>query len=133
MGSTFNNFDLCHRICDLSEKILGAAIIEDGQLVAMHSKSDVPVPVPSQERFSAIFYQTQLIADMHRSNEDYYGDLRFFTAHFKHGDVFCFPLDKYGFSSGKALLAFKILAPYSHDSIVEAVLRCLKKEFLVTG
>jgi len=127
-----NNFDLCQRICNLDQNILGSAIIENGDLVAMHSKTNVPVPVPSQERFSSIFYQTQLIADMHRSNEDYYGDLRFFTASFKHGDVFCFPLDKYGFSNSKALLAFKIISPYSHDHVVELVSRCLKREFVIS-
>src|SRR5690348_3504406 len=112
IADTFNNFELCQMICELDKNILGAAIIKDGELIAMHSRPDVPVPVPSQERFSAIFYQTQLIADMHRSNEDYYGDLRFFAAHFKHGDVFCFPLDKYGFNNPKTLLSFKIIRPY---------------------
>jgi hypothetical protein len=130
--ATFNNFDLCQRICGLNQNILGAVIIENGELAAMYSRPEIPVPVPSKERFSAIFYQTQLMADMHRSNEDYYGDLRFFAAYFKHGDVFCFPLDKYGFNNTKALLAFKIIPPYLQDDLVEVISRCLKQEFLVT-
>lgn len=95
----------------------------------MHSRQDLPVPVPSQERFRTIFFQSYFIEVIHRSNEDFYGDLKLFSAHFSHGDVYCFPLDKHGYDK-KYILAFKIISPYSADRLVHQVNEYLQKLFV---
>ena len=127
-SNEINLFELCHDVCELDKGILGAAVLETGVVVAMYSKPDLPVPVPSQERFRTIFYQTHFIEVMHRSNEDFYGDLKFFSAHFSHGDVYSFPLDKHGYGK-RYVLAFKIINPYSVDSLVQKVTDYLHKVF----
>ncbi len=116
--------ELCQGICKLNDKVDHAVLIEDGILVAMDRKDERPVPIPSLERFKAIFFQLEFIARIHRSNEDFYGDLRFFIANFEGEDVLCFPLDKYGYPR-KALLAFKVIHPYSLDELTESVSKYL--------
>ncbi len=65
---------------------------------------------------------------IHRSNEDFYGELKFFTSHFSHGDVYSFPLAKFGYDK-KQVLAFKIIPPYSSDALVNQITEYLQTLF----
>jgi len=123
-----NKIQLCEGLCELHGNILGAAVIEHGTMIAAYSKPDVPVP--NEERFKTIFFQTEIIASIHRSNEDFYGPLKFFTVHFEGSDVFFFPLDKYG-ARRRSIIGFKIVTPYNHEGLVSKVSNFLAENIAV--
>lgn len=124
-----DNFELCEGVCALHENIMGAAVLQQGVAIAGFSK---PVtPLPNEERLKAIFFQTEIIAAIHRSNQDFYGPLLFFTVHFEGSDVLAFPLENH--VGEKTILAFKISPPYNHDELVAKVLDYIKKRVSYEG
>jgi hypothetical protein len=87
--------ELCRDICDLDDNILNVALIEDGDLSAIHSKKcNIPTSIPSQKSFGSIFFQLSLIADLYSCKEELYGTLESFTARFRNGDILCFAIDR---------------------------------------
>lgn len=121
-----NNFELCQSVCKLDKNILGSALIEGGKMVAGFSKPGVPIP--NEERFKHILFQLEIISGIHRSNEDFYGALRYHTVHYSDSSLFMFTIDKYG-SEKQAILAFKIVRPYNHDEVASKVEDYLKGAF----
>jgi hypothetical protein len=134
-------YELCQNICDLNETILDVALIQDGNLIAIHSKSNIPASIPSQKSFGSIFFQLGLIADLYSSKEGIYGHLESFGAHFRNGDILCFSIDgKYFIGYDKknndrnrtnSVIAIW-LAPHKCDDsvIIGKVLGFLQKRFL---
>jgi hypothetical protein len=140
----WNNWtrQLCQDICDLNEAILDVALLDDGDLVAIHSKSNVPASiVTGQKSFSSIFFQLSLIFDLYRSKEEIYGHLESFGAHFRNGDILCFSIDsKYFMGSDKSnndrkrnhfVIAIWLRPHDCDDSVIISKVRgILQKRFL---
>lgn len=121
-----NNFELCQGVCKLDRNILGSALIEKGKMIAGFSKPGVPIP--NEERFKYILFQIEIISGIHRSNEDFYGTLRYHTVHYTNSSLFMFPIDRYG-AEKQEILAFKIVQPYNHDEVASKVEEYLKRTF----
>ena len=66
-----NEQEICKEIANLHDYILAAGVIENQQLVGRYLKDDMPQP--DEERLRLIFAQPEIILNILRTNEDYFG------------------------------------------------------------
>ena len=117
-----NNFELCKRVCELNPAILGVGIIESANLVAVNARPEAPVP--NEEMFKRLFFQTEVIAGITRTNADFFGRPRFFSIYFENSDMYFFHLFKY--PERKGVLAVMLgRDKYVHEELVSSVTKYL--------
>jgi len=120
-----DNFQLCRDICNLRDNIMGVGIIENANLLAMYARDETPIP--DEQKFKALFLQTEIIASMTESNADFFGQPKLFSLYFDYFDMYFFPMSRYIVDYGrKATLAVMIKAPYYHEELVSEI-----TEFLI--
>ena len=117
-----NNFDLCKGVCELSPAILGAGIIENASLVAVYARPESPVP--NEEKFKRLFFQTEVIAGITRTNADFFGQPRFFSIYFENSDMYFFHLFKYPERRG-VLAVMLSRDKYIHEELVTSITKYL--------
>lgn len=111
-----NAFELCRAVCDLSPSIYGAAVINNARLVAMHAKPNVPIP--NEERFTRLFFQAELIANIMAGNADFFGEPYLFSLYFKNAHLHFFHLSRY---QSQGVMALQVSPPSDHQSIISEV------------
>lgn len=118
MGSA----EQCREVCLLDDNILLAAIIENANLLGVHSKK--PMAPPNEHRFKVLRIQTELMISMAKNNEDFFGELGYLMFHSRHLDMFLFPM-----SRGRKLkiMAVAVKQPYDHEDIVDRVMMHMSK------
>jgi hypothetical protein len=117
-----NNFDLCREVCELNPAMLGVGIIENANLVAVYAKPESPVP--NEEKFKRLFFQTEVIAGITRTNADFFGQPRLFSIYFENSDMYFFHLFKY--PERRGVLAIMLgRDKYVHEELVSSVMKYL--------
>src|SRR5581483_1309603 len=111
-----NNFELCRGVCNPHGKIMGVGIIERAKLVALYAQPGTPMP--NEEEFEKLFFQTEVIASMTKTNVSLFGEPKFFNLSFDNVDLYFFLLSRYG---RKGILALQIMQLYDHEEIVSKV------------
>ncbi len=113
--------DICKTVVSFHRNILGAVLIEQGDLIASHIKP--LTPLPEQDRFRNMILQTHALIAIPQSNEDFFGKVGYLMINHENMDVFIFPLIlKYP----ARVLAFSIRAPYNHEKLIQRVSNYLK-------
>jgi hypothetical protein len=112
----------CRELCLLDDNILLAAIIENANLLGVHSKK--PMASPNEHRFKVLRIQTELMVSTAKNNEDFFGELGYLMFHSRHLDMFLFPMSK-----GRKLkiLAVAVKQPYIHEDIVDRIMMQMAK------
>jgi hypothetical protein len=118
MGSA----EQCREVSLLDNKILLVAIIENANLLGVHSKK--PMAPPNEHRFKVLRIQIELMVSMAKNNEDFFGELGYMMFHSRHLDMFLFPMSK-----GRKLriMAVAVKQPYDHMEIVVKVMSHLSR------
>ena len=112
----------CKELCMLDENILLAAIIENANLLGVHSKK--PMAPPNEHRFKVLRIQAELMVSMAKNNEDFFGELGYLMFHSRHLDMFLFPM---GRSRKLRVMAVAVKQPYDHEDIVDRVMMHMSK------
>jgi hypothetical protein len=81
--------EICKEIANLHEYIIAAGVIENRQLAARFSK--VGDPPAGEERLKILFAQPDIMLSIARTNEDFFGKLRFLILCFETSDIAFFP------------------------------------------
>lgn len=116
-----NERDICKTVVSFHRNILGAVVIEQGDLVASHIKP--LTPLPERERFRNMILQIHALISIPHSNEDFFGKVGYVMINHENMDVFIFPLIlKYP----ARILAFSIRTPYNHEKLARRVSNYLK-------
>ena len=112
----------CREVCLLDDNILLAAIIENANLLGVHSKK--PMAPPNEHCFKVLRIQTELMVSMAKNNEDFFGELGYMMFHSRHLDMFLFPMNR-----GRKLRIMAVAAkqPYDHKEIVDKVMSHLSR------
>ena len=106
----------------LHKTIVGAGVIEKAKFVAVHFKQNKPVP--DKSTFRKLFLQTEIIAGMMRTNEDFFGESRFFSLSFDRFDLYFFLLSRF---AQNGVLVVQIVQPYNHEEIVSKITKYLNQ------
>jgi hypothetical protein len=109
---------ICKAVVDMDSNILGAGIIENLELAAMHARPDVPLP--KQEKFSLMFSQSEIMISIAKTNADFFGPFRYIVSSFQNSDIMFFPLNT-GKKIGDRILATQVMRPCDHEAIAGQV------------
>jgi hypothetical protein len=117
-----SDYDTCKAIADMQDNILGAGLIENLQVAAMYAKPNVPLP--EEEKFKLMFAQSEILVNVAKTNEDFFGRVRYLVSSFENSDVVFLPYRSK--TDRDRTLVIQILRPYDHDKIAEKIAQHLK-------
>jgi hypothetical protein len=100
-------------IMDLSESILGNAIISDGKIIEMCRTERLPMP--EEERLKNMMIQGVVMTAIPKTNEDYFGEFRTITITHEFMDVVLIPLED---KETVSYLCVLMKAPYEGEEIM---------------
>ena len=115
--------DICRDIAMLHDKILAVGVIENQELVARFSK--VEDPPASRQRISLLFAQPELLISICRTNEEFFGKMKYLIICFDNSDFVFFPV-----VLGQALriLYIRMKRSYRGEEIMQKVYDYLEKK-----
>lgn len=112
-----DDYNICKSFAEMDDNILGAGIIENMKVVAIYSKSDVPLP--KEERFQLMVSQSEIFVSIAKSTADFLGRLRYVTAAFESSDIIFFSLPNGSSNNKPRLFGIRVLRPYDMTKLLE--------------
>lgn len=104
---------VCGMIMDLSESILGNAIITDGKIIEMCRTERLPMP--DEARLKNMMVQGVVMTAIPKTNEDYFGTFRILTINHEFMDVVLIPLED---KDAVSYLCILMKRPYKSEIIL---------------
>jgi len=105
--------ELCSQFAKLHNSIIGVVLAEGGSVRAANVKSGASLP--NQAKLETLIAQSELVRNVFRKNEDYFGTLHFITASYNNADIFLFTIS---INARNFVLAIIVSPPYVHEEIV---------------
>ena len=111
---------LCKKICESSDRIVGAWAFGLDNLIASYVKPRFAEPDKAEQE--RMFIQTQIMQSIVSSNEGMYGKVKHIIVSFEHFDAFLFPLMWGGGQKDeKTIISIGCIKPYSTEAVVSAI------------
>ena len=111
---------LCKKICESSDRIVGAWAFGLDNLISSYVKPRFAEPDKAEQE--RMFIQAQIIQSIVSSNEGMYGKVKHIIVSFEHFDAFLFPLMWGGGQKDeKTIISFGCVKPYSTEAVVSAI------------
>lgn len=111
---------LCKKICESSDRIVGAWAFGLDNLIASYVKPRFAEPDKAEQE--RMFIQAQIMQSIVSSNEGMYGKVKHIIMSFEHFDAFLFPLMWGGGQKDeKTIISFGCIKPYSTEAVVSAI------------
>jgi hypothetical protein len=112
---------LARSVTDSHEKIVGAIIVKNGNLLGAYAKPKVPLP--QQGKLTELILQAELVLSISKRNTNIFGDVNYAMIQHSILNIFLFPLDQHG------TLAFAVEGragiDYDHERMITSILKIL--------
>ena len=111
---------LCKKICESSDRIVGAWAFGLDNLIASYVKPRFAEPDKAEQE--RMFIQAQIMQSIVSSNEGMHAKVKHIIMSFEHFDAFLFPLMWGGGQKDeKTIISFGCIKPYSTEAVVSAI------------
>jgi hypothetical protein len=121
-----NDRELCREATTIYPGILAAWIIRDGEVSSYFFKPKVPMQNPA--KVNEMVMQANILGIIGASNEDFFGEFGYLMLHWKHADVFIFPIEV----ETPTLLVIRVVHPYDHEEIVQKITEFMMEKGIET-
>ncbi len=110
------DYGICRTVAEVDDNIAAVGIIEEMEIAGLFYKPNVPIP--KGEKISQMVVQYEMLVSIAKSNDDFFGSLRYLLASFETYDSLFFSLPR-GANNKVRTLVIRISRPYDITKLLD--------------